>query len=194
MSRDQLLDDPNESLKADFELAAGDLVALTMAHNRRSPAMRRQRYGYLLGGFAVLSALPALTLLTSDEPAVETAAAIWPLLLGPVLFVLFFTPYLRWKSRRAIKRLFAEGQNTGRYGACSLAITPDGLREIQASGETRRSWNAVERLLIADDHAFIFTSAVEAFVLPRRAFATRERFQAFVNEIEKRASVTREAA
>lgn len=193
MSRDQMLDDPNESLKADFELAANDLVALTMAHNRRSPAMRRQRYGYLLSGLVILSALPALILLTSDEPPMETAAAIWPLLLGPVLFVLFFIPYLRWKSKRIIKRLIAEGQNAGRYGACSLAITPDGLREIQAGGETRRSWNTVERLLIADDHAFIFTSAVEAFVLPRRAFATHEGFQTFVNEIAKRADVTREA-
>ena len=179
-------------MKADFDFTADDLVAFSTVHNKRSPTARRQRYGCLLVGLAMLLALPALILFTTDKPYVETAAAIWPLLLGPVLFVLSVTPYMKWKTKRIFEQMVAEGNNSGLFGECSLSIDPDGIREIKSSGETMRSWNGVEKLVVTDEHAFIYTSAIEAFVLPRRAFKNEERFQAFVDEIAKRANVASE--
>jgi len=179
----------NEIMKAVFELTPDDLVALTVGHTSRSPTIRRQRYGCLIAAVVLLSALPGLILLTTDDPLLKTAKDIWPLLLGPVLFVLFVIPYMRWRAAAITRRMLAEGQNSGYYGPCSLSIEPDGLRETKSTGESVRTWSAVEKVLVTDTHAFIYTSAVEAFVLPRRAFHSADAFQEFVNEVSERGGV-----
>ena len=91
-------------MKADFEFIPDDLVAFTTVHNLRSPTIRKQRYGCLMGALVLLLALPGLILLTTDDPVLETAKAIWPLLLGPVLFALFIVPYSRWRIAATTKR------------------------------------------------------------------------------------------
>ena len=124
-------------MKADFELTPDDLVAFTRNHNLRSPTIQKQRYGCLIGALALLLALPGLILLTTDDPVLETAKAIWPLLLGPVLFVLFIIPYSRWSLAAITKRMLAEGRNSGKKPPDKSApdhessISPLDLAEIK---------------------------------------------------------------
>ncbi len=185
---------PSEIMKADFELSPNDLIAFTTVHNLRSPTIRRQRYGCLIGALLLLSALPGLILLTTDKPVLETVKNIWPLLLGPVLFVLTVIPYTRWRLASITRRMLAEGQNSGCYGPCSLSIDPDGLRETKSTVESIRCWSAVEKVLVTDTHAFVYTSAIEAFLLPGRAFQAPGAFQQFIDELLERSGVAQETA
>ncbi len=182
-------------MQADFEFTPDDHVAFVTIHNERSPTIRKQRRSLIGVVVFFMWALPALILLTTDKPILETAKAIRPLLVGAfgsVVFLLIFFPYLRWKVTRMTKRMLAEGQNTGLYGPCSLSIEANGLRETKPTGESSRNWSTVERVLVTDTHAFIYTSATEAFVLPRRAFQGTEAFQHFVDELSECGGVVQE--
>jgi hypothetical protein len=187
----------SEFMRIDYEITPEDFVALSTVHCSRSPALRRQGYGFLMVPILGLFALPGLILVTTDEPILETAKNIWPLMLGPVLFVLFIVPYMRWKVASVAsttKRMLAEGQNAGLFGPRTLSIEPEGLRESKSTGDSMRIWSAVEKVLVTDTHAFIYLSAVEAYLLPRRAFKTSDAFQEFVDEVSRCAGVAQQTA
>ena len=175
--------------KAAYDLARDDLAALVDYHQHASPAARRQKLGCVAAGFCGLMVLPGGILLTTDEPVLETATAIWPLLLGPVLFPIFALPYIQWQTRQMTHRLLREGQNKQFYGHCELEAGTDALTEVRPSGSTVRNWASVERIVVTPSHMFIYTSGIEAYIVPRRAFSTEVEFQAFVNTVAERSGI-----
>lgn len=176
-------------MKASYELTREDLAAFIEYHQRSSPAARQQKLGCLAAAFGALMILPGGILLTTDKPVLETATAIWPLLLAPVLFGVFGPPYINWRTRQMSNRLLSEGQNKGFYGECELCIGDDALTETRPSGSTTRNWTSVERVVTTRSHLFIYTSGIEAFVVPRRAFAADADFNAFVDSTAERSGI-----
>ena len=173
-------------MKVNYELTREDLAAFVAYHQEASPAVRRQRFGALLIAFGALMILPVAILLSRDGPLLETALAIWPLLLGPTLFAIFAPAYIRWRTRQITGRMLSEGQNKEYYGECELEAGDEGLTETRPSGSTTRNWASVERVVTTASHLFLYTSGIEAFVVPRRAFSTESQFQAFLDRIEER--------
>ena len=176
-------------MKATYELTRDDLAAFIEYHRRSSPAARRQAIGCLAAAFCALMILPAGILLTRDKPVLETAMDIWPLLLGPILFAIFAAPYMRWQTLQMSHRLLSEGQNRDFYGACELEAGADALTETRPSGSTIRNWTSVERVVTTPFHLFVYTSGIEAYVVPRRAFSAESEFKAFVDTIAERSGV-----
>ncbi|MCA9188305.1 MAG: YcxB family protein [Pirellulaceae bacterium] len=176
-------------MKATYELTRDDLVAFIEFHQRTSPAARRQKIGCLVVAFCALMVLPAGILLTTDKPVLETATDICPLLLGPILFGIFAIPYIRWRTRQMSNRLLSEGQNKEFYGKCELEAGDAALTETRPSGSTTRNWTSVERIVIMPSHLFVYTSGIEAYVVPRRAFSTESEFNAFVDVLTERSAV-----
>lgn len=173
-------------MKATYELTRDDLAAFIEYHQRLSPAARRQKTGCFAMAFCAMMILPVGMLLSSQKPVLETAADIWPLLLGPILFAILALPYVRWRTRQMSNRLLGEGQNRGFYGRCELEIGPDALTETRPSGSTIRNWTSVERIVTTPSHLFVYTSGIEAYVVPRRAFSTESEFNAFIDVIRER--------
>jgi hypothetical protein len=176
-------------MKATYELMRDDLAAFIEFHQRTSPAARRQKIGCLIVAFCALMILPAAILLTTDKPVLETASDIWPLLLGPILFGIFSIPYIRWRTRQMSNRLLSEGQNREFHGECELEASDDVLTETRPSGSTTRNWTSVERIVTTPSHLFVYTSGIEAYVVPRRAFSTDSEFNAFVDAVRERSDV-----
>lgn len=176
-------------MKATYELTRDDLAAFIEYHHRSSPASRRQRRGCLAVAFCALMVLPAGILLTTDDPLLATAMDIWPLLLGPILFAITAIPYTRWRTRQMSNRLLSEGQNKEFYGQCELEVGDGALTETRPSGSTIRNWTSVERVVTTPSHLFVYTSGIEAYVVPRRAFPNETEFIAFVAAIRERSGV-----
>lgn len=176
-------------MKATYELTHDDLAAFIEYHQRSSPTARRQRIGCLGVALCALMILPVGILLTTDKPVLETAMDIWPLLLGPLLFAILAVPYIRWRTRQMSNRLLSEGQNKEFYGRCELEAGADALTETRPSGSTIRNWTSVERIAATPSHLFVYTSGIEAYVVPRRAFSTESEFRAFVDTIAEHSGV-----
>jgi hypothetical protein len=163
-------------MNASYELTRDDLAAFIEFHQRTSPAARRQKLGCFVIALAAMSVLPVGIIATADEPRLETAIDIWPLILGPGLFAILALSYIRWRTRQMSQRLLSEGESHGFYGDCELTLDSDGLTETRPSGSTTRKWSSVERISMARDHLFVYTSGIEAYVIPRRAFLAESEF------------------
>ena len=175
--------DASESLNASYSLTADDLSVFIQFHQTQSPAVRKYRVGCLFGGLFATMLLPGLILLTTEKPMLKTARAIRPLLIGPVIFLVLMPLaklYVKWRTRALLKRMLSEGENSGFYGDCTINLDEDGIRETKSTGETMRKWSSVEKIVVAPEYLFIYSSGIEAFVVPRRAFALDAEFSDFV--------------
>lgn len=178
------------AMKADFELTPDDLIAFITYHNMQSPTVRRQRIGCGVVFFLAMSILPLFVLVNTNEPLLETAIAIWPLLLGPLLLPFIFIPLYKWSLRRAAARMVNERGIAGYFGPCCLSIGPEGIVETKATGQTIRKWEYVNRLRLTPKYIFVYTSWIEAFILPKRAFEDDRHNRGFVDQIAIYAGVT----
>jgi len=72
------------------------------------------------------------------------------------------------------------GRNRGLFGRHRVTISPEGVTDSGEHGQTSTAWRAVERVAAADEHVFIYTNALAAGIIPRRAFADASGFGEFV--------------
>jgi len=182
-------------MNAEYELTVDDFVAFALLRVDVSPALRKQRRDSLFLNLffwcGFLFALAALIVAMNDAPALETVRQIFPWLALPLLFVivLLVIPTVRPNAARLTRQLITEQSPDGLRIQCSLAIETDSLVESRAAGVTTRHWNSIEKMLISATHVFIYTSVIEAFVLPRRAFASPDEDRQFIEQVSQRSGV-----
>jgi hypothetical protein len=65
-------------------------------------------------------------------------------------------------------------------GPARLAISPEGLTEAVGSQVWKAGWQEITRIEVTQRNAFFHCVPAAAHVLPRRAFATDQQFDDFV--------------
>lgn len=175
-------------VQAEYDVTPDDLLAWSVCHHNQSPSSRKQSRLVILLAIPLFLFLPGMVFLTSDKPFLETAQAIWPLLMGPVFFAVLYVLLLQWR-RHSARQILAEGDPSKFLDRRVLALRPDGMHESTSSGSNHRLWTSVERILSTRDHAFVYTSGVEAFIIPRQSFTSTVTFEDFLQEIARRSEV-----
>ena len=160
-----------KSVKAEYELQLDDLQAFvdfeTPRHSKLPLYGSLLAYGSVLAyAFTVLPINSALMLLLP--------AFIWAM-------TLIRSIRARAPGRARIRSIFC--------GVCELKIERDYLAEIRSSGELRRNWSVIDRIVKTKTHVFIYASGLLAFVLPRRAFLDDFEFNRFLRALEDRSNV-----
>jgi len=172
-----------------FDLTKEDVIAFNMYHYAHSPSLRRKKWVNLVWGMvlALVCVLAAIAVKGSGG----SADFLWSLLVSIPLYIACYPFLLRRAQRTAVERLIAEGQNRDQFGKKQVTITPI---EITAGGDltsTTVRWKAVERIEVAEAYAYVYFSALQAVIIPRRAFASDEEFSAWVETARKYASTER---
>lgn len=146
------------------------------------------RYGCIVPMVVVMVGLPALILATTDEPRLETARAIAPLLVGAgVMFGVLASS--GWRRRRTFNKLIREASGANRFGRYELVIDDRAASESGPAGDTIRKWASVEQVVTTPGHVFIVMAGREAFVIPGHAFPGDEERDGFVRRAAELAGV-----
>lgn len=170
-------------MTAEFEITKDDLIAFNLHHHHHSPTARRQ---YLLSWFVPafiwLFVCTGLWHLADRERGtpLRTFLDLLPLFSGVPIYLLYFPWAYRRKLRKIIDGMVGEGQNRGLLGHRRVTISSEGITESGEHGQTSTAWRAVERVSVTDEHAYIYTNALAAVIVPRRAFAGPSQFEEFV--------------
>jgi hypothetical protein len=169
-------------MEVEYSLELEDLLAFNDYRNAHSPTFGRQQLTVRL---AVPIMLAGLWVLLSGIVGGFVGPSVWiilGLLIGLVgaVFVFSYPALLRRRIRRLVQRLYMEGQNRGLFTRRRMTITPETVTDATEVSVTTMKWVAVERIVVDQRHAFFYTSAASAFILPKAAFETEEEFQEFV--------------
>jgi hypothetical protein len=89
----------------------------------------------------------------------------------------WFVTYPRTHQRtldRTARQLLDEGRNAALRCEQFLSIDKHGVASSSSVGESRVSWEAVERVEETERHIFLYVTSTSAHVIPKWAFETRQ--------------------
>ena len=170
-------------MTAEFEITKDDLSAFNLYHHRHSPTARRQYLrSWFLPAFIWLLLCTGVWYLADRERGtpLRTFLDLLPLFSGAPIHLLYFPWAYRRKLRKIVDGMVSEGQNRGLLTRRRVTISLESVTESSEHSQTSTAWRAVERVVIADENAYIYTSALAAIIVPRRAFASSSEFEEFV--------------
>lgn len=170
-------------MTAEYEITMDDLSAFNLYHHLHSPTARRQYLrSWFVPAFIWVLVWAVIWYLADRERGtpLRTFLDLLPLLSGVPLYLIYFPWAYRRKVRKMVAGMVSEGQNRGLLCRHRVAISPDGITESGEFGQASTAWRAVERVVRNGDYAFIYTNALAAVIVPRRAFATATEFEEFV--------------
>jgi hypothetical protein len=168
----------------EFDLTKDDVVAFNLYHFAHSPSFRRKKWINLVWVIVGLVSVCVLAAIVVERSG-GSADVLWTLLVSIPLYIACYPYLLRRAQRKIVERLIAEGQNRDQFGKKQLTFTPI---EITAAGEltsTTVRWKAVERIEVAEAYAYVYFSALQAIIVPRRAFSNDAEFAAWVETARK---------
>lgn len=172
------LSTPNTSMQIDYELTVEDAAAFSVYNFRTSPGTKRRlRFSQGLGVLATL----VLTIVWPDvRPESTNVERLMFTILLLLLFVFGYPQYYRWAIRRNASKTYSASKSKGVLGKHTLVIEASGVMEKGSVSESKSTWSGVEKIEDNSDYIYIFTSPLQAHVIPKRAFRTSEESQTFL--------------
>jgi hypothetical protein len=172
-----------EAMVIEYEITKEDLAAFNLYHQFQSPTARRHYVrAWIFPAAAWLILCTGIWYLADRERGrpFRTFLDLLPLFSGVPLYLLYFPWAYRRKVRKIIAGMVNEGENRGVLGRHQVRISPEGIRESGELSEASTAWRAIERVVRDGEYAFIYTNALAAIIVPRRAFGSLEEFEQFV--------------
>jgi hypothetical protein len=173
-------------MEVEYSLGLEDLLAFNQDRNAHSPTIRRQHLTVQVF-FLVLAGIPWLVgfgMVRLAGPRTLTAGYAVVGLAVAVLF-LSYPALARRAERRLASRMYMEGQNRSLLSRHRLTITPETITDANELSVTTMKWVAVEKIAVDRGHAYFYTSALSAIILPKASFPTEEEFRDFVETAQR---------
>jgi hypothetical protein len=170
-------------MNVEYQLGTDDLIAYHVYHHFRSRTVRRLYFRSWftppLIGLILCTGLWYLAQKESHTP-LRTFVALLPLFAFAPLYLIYFPWAYRRRFRKIVGGMVAEGKNRELFSPRRVTTSPEGISEISDLAQRSFSWPAVDRVVCNDDYVFVYTSALNAIIVPGRAFSTQSDFERFV--------------
>jgi hypothetical protein len=173
----------SDPLTAEFEIMKDDLCAFNLYHQRHSPTARRQYLRiWFVPAFIWLLVCSGIWYLADRDrnTPLRTFLDLIPLFSGVPMYLIYFPWAYRRKLRKHIADMVGEGLNRRLFSHHCVTITADGVSDTGEFGLTSTNWRAVEKIPATEEHAYIYTNALSAIIIPRRAFTSPSEFEMFI--------------
>jgi hypothetical protein len=169
-----------------YELTFDDLLSVsrfTQSHpDPRRPKSRPPWWFWVI--FAVVVTPLVLPEFVPAGPWADLAATVrgWALafLAGALFLGLLLFVWVRRIHGQTRRREWEHLQRSGRLAGLRMEVKPEALVCHSSVSTSIVRWPGVDRIETTRQHAYFFIAPLTAFVLPARAFAGEEEFEAFV--------------
>lgn len=174
-------------LEVTYKLNADDVQAAQWHRARTSPSMRRN-YRILSVFVLLLTLLPVLFVSWLAEFEWWATGAFG--FLAVIAWVFQCPRSYRQGLERSTLKMLREGRNALLQCTYRMEIDERGMSVRSEMGESRLSWDAVERVDETDAHIFIYVGSLTGHAVPKWAFESNGRAREFFEaacEFQRRA-------
>jgi len=113
-----------------------------------------------------------------DVPLLYT---LIPFAIVGVLWIIFYPKYFYRVVVRQTKKMIKEGKNEGLLGSHTMFLNDEGIRDTNATGETKVNWSGILHLKEDHDNLYVYNSSVSAYILPKRELGNHEEFKKYIH-------------
>lgn len=174
-------------LEVTYKLNVDDIQAAQWHCMRTSPSMRRN-YRIVSVLVLLLTLLPVVFILQFAEFEWWATGLFAALVF--VAWVFQFPRSYRQGLERNTRKMLREGRNALLQCTYRMEIDERGVSVRSEMGESRLSWDAVERVDETDAHIFIYVGSLTGHAVPKWAFESNGRAREFfeaASEFQRRA-------
>lgn len=97
-----------------------------------------------------------------------------------------FADYPRTNRKIAIgriRKMLSEGDNQALLGHRAISLSPDGMFIKTSIGESKIIWSAIDKVAQNNKHIFLYTSSINALVIPKNCFKSEKEKQEFLEYV-----------
>ncbi|MGI6168561.1 MAG: YcxB family protein [Christensenellales bacterium] len=174
-------------MSIEFTVTEQDFVNFNVYHYEHSKKMKRTvRRMQVVMAIALLIVFGYSGYTLGDSKGIVffavgvVATAVW---------IAFVPRYARWNIRRTARKMLKRGGDNGFFGRHTVTLEDDGIREISASSSAYTEYSSVERIGYGYGNYYVYTGALQAFIIPVSAFSGAEQRQAFLNLLSEKTGV-----
>lgn len=91
-----------------------------------------------------------------------------PFLIFGFLWMLFFPVHFNRQIKRTARKMIREGKNEGVLGKHSMVFTDEGLKETNATGETKVAWVWIQDLKEDESNFYLYHTGITGFIVPKK--------------------------
>lgn len=148
-----------------YQFEAADWIAFNVHYLKNSRVCRRQRFRARMGFLFALLTFSLVLVFTAEK---GVGFAICLSVVGIVGFLAYPSVHDDSAMKR-IRKLADEPDNTKVFGTVMMTLSPEGLRASRPGAETTLAWSRILKLVETTDHIFLYVSALDAIIIPRRS-------------------------
>src|SRR4051794_12047032 len=151
-------------MEVEYALEIDDAMAFHRYYWRHDPKAKR-----LLGSWVstVLLGLLILAMIGYDIIAfggLSTMGMMWLGVLATLVLIQLLGPRL---AERNVRQLYKGSQGKGELQWRRLTLSAKGLQSVTEHSETHMEWSAIEKIVLTDEHLFLYTSPRQAIIIPK---------------------------
>ncbi|MFN8387301.1 MAG: YcxB family protein [Anaerolineales bacterium] len=165
----------------EFERTEEDMVEFNLFHINHSPTIKRQLFAaqITMAVLIFIASMYIVYLQTRYLPVISyVAGAVLSIGVGLIY------PYIyKQRTIKQARKLFREGSNKSLLGRHEMQLSPDGIRYKTIASESKTNWSSIEKVLQNDKFIFMYIGAINAFVVPKSAFASSEKQKEFLDYV-----------
>lgn len=166
-----------EVVKVDAELTPVDYETFFAVATRRTFMGKavRVRYG-LMFVVSVALLVSLISMVRSFFPGA--------LFIQLAMFLVLYSIFVHFWNRYS-RRIMAPEQGGSLLGPHTFSLTPEGFEDRGNFSFSLTRWSGVQTIQETPGHLFVFIDKTVAHIIPRRAFATPEDYEEFVQALRR---------
>jgi hypothetical protein len=167
-------------MEIDYELTKDDLYAFQWRGAYTSPRARRMMWKTYLYWFIALFLLSILPAIGADGFSLSLVNISILLVTFPLVVLATWFLTRRGLRSHILQLLKDEKPEKGQLGMHRVVLEDSGIVETTAVNETSTAWAGIDRIEQDSDYIFIYTSQIQAHIIPKRAFKDAAEAEAFI--------------
>ncbi len=169
-------------MEVEYSLEIDDALAFVRYNWKHGPKeLRLKRFGwvsaFLLGGMVFLIGVD-MTLFGD----LSDLTIFLLFISGGILLMQMLT---LWFAERKVRRLFKGSEGKGEFVWRRLTVSSEGLHSVSEHSDAIVKWPAIDKIVVTDNHLFLYTSPRAAIIVPKRAFEDEWRFAEFADQARR---------
>jgi hypothetical protein len=171
------------SIELDFERTIDDVIDFNLFHMAQSSSIQQQLIGaQLFVGVVTASFVFGATYFALRR--IEVLVVIICIAAGILAYAIYPGVYHKLFIGR-LKKLLAEGDNKTMLGRQVISFSPEGLDIKSKAFESKINWSAIDKVAQNEKYVYLYTSSVNALIIPKNSLRSEKQQQDFWDYINK---------
>jgi len=164
-------------MKFEFQQTVEDIINFNQFQLENSDTIKstitKQRMA-----LAIMYIIVVLFFFRKGVTEISTALAIiYTIIVMPIVY--YYNKYVYWRSRRAVRKMLAEGKNKSMIGKQNITFLAKTIIAKNEYSSTEYQYSLIEKLRENEDYFFLYTSSIQALLIKKELFETKEKMTEF---------------